>query len=38
MLPAVPLLAEVSDGMVALVIFGIVLVGVIVAVSMGKGK
>jgi hypothetical protein len=34
----VPQLAEVSDGMVALVIFAIVVVGAIVAVSMGKGK
>jgi hypothetical protein len=38
MLPAVHPLAEVSDGIVALVIFAIVVVGVIVAVSMGKGK
>lgn len=37
MLPAVPL-AEVSDGIVLLVIIAIVVVGVIVAVSMGKGK
>ena len=35
MLPA--MLGEVSDGIVALVIFAIVLVGVVVAVSMGKG-
>jgi hypothetical protein len=34
----VPLLAEVSDGIVLLVIIAIVVVGVIVAVSMGKGK
>jgi hypothetical protein len=38
MLPAVPQLAEVSDGIVALVIVAIVVVGVIVAVAMGKGK
>ena len=37
MLPAVSL-AEVSDGIVLLVIIAIVVVGVIVAVSMGKGK
>jgi hypothetical protein len=34
----VPQLAEVSDGIVLLVIIAIVVVGVIVAVSMGKGK
>lgn len=38
MLPAVPQLAEVSDGIVLIVIIAIVVVGVIVAVSMGKGK
>jgi len=38
MLPAVPQLAEVSGGIVALVIFAIVVVGVVVAVAMGKGK
>ena len=38
MLPAVPALSEVSDGIVLLVIIAIVVVGVIVAVSMGKGK
>ncbi len=36
MLPA--MLGEVSDGIVALVIFAIVLAGIVVAVSMGKGK
>jgi hypothetical protein len=34
----VPQYAEVSDGIVLLVIIAIVVVGVIVAVSMGKGK
>jgi hypothetical protein len=34
----VPQLAEVSSGIVALVIFAIVVVGVVVAVAMGKGK
>lgn len=38
MLPAVPYLAEVSNGIVFLVIASIVVVGVIVAVAMGKGK
>ncbi len=38
MLPLVPILGEVSDGIVALVIFAILMVGVVVAVSMGKGK
>lgn len=38
MLPAVSILAEVSDGIVALVIVAIVVVGIIVAVAMGKGK
>jgi len=39
MLPPVPLtFAEVSDGTVALVIFAVVIVGVIVAIAMGKGK
>jgi hypothetical protein len=37
MLPAV-LISEVSGGIVFLVIVAIVVVGVIVAVSMGKGK
>jgi hypothetical protein len=32
------MLGEVSDGIVALVIAAIVVVGVIVAVAMGKGK
>lgn len=31
-------LAEVSDGIVLIVIIAIVLVGAVVAVSMGKGK
>jgi len=38
MLPLVSTLAEVSNGIVFLVIIAIVVVGVIVAVSMGKGK
>jgi hypothetical protein len=38
MLPPVLILSEVSGGIVALVIIAIVVVGVIVAVSMGKGK
>lgn len=37
MLPAVTL-SEVSDGIVLLVIVAIVVVGAVVAVSMGKGK
>jgi hypothetical protein len=37
MLPPV-LLSEVSDGIVLLVIIAIVVVGAVVAVSMGKGK
>jgi hypothetical protein len=37
MLPAVTL-AEVSDGIVFIVILAIVVVGAVVAVSMGKGK
>jgi len=32
------LVGEVSDGIVALVIAAIVIVGIIVAVAMGKGK
>ncbi len=36
MLP--PMLGEVSDGIVALVIAAIVVVGIIVAIAMGKGK
>lgn len=38
MLPHVSILGEVSDGIVLLVIVAIVVVGIIVAVSMGKGK
>lgn len=38
MLRPVPLLGEVSNGIVFLVIIALVVVGVIVAVSMGKGK
>jgi len=38
MLPPVPILGEVSDGIVLLVIVAIVVVGIIVAVAMGKGK
>jgi hypothetical protein len=38
MLPLVPVFGEVSNGIVLLVIVAIVVVGVIVAVSMGKGK
>jgi hypothetical protein len=38
MLPPVLTFSEVSGGIVALVIIAIVVVGVIVAVSMGKGK
>jgi len=37
MLPAM-LVGEVSDGIVALVIAAIVVVGIIVAIAMGKGK
>jgi len=37
MLPLV-ITAEVSDGIVALVIAAIVVVGIIVAIAMGKGK
>ena len=37
MLPAVTI-ADVSGGLVLLVIIAIIVVGVIVAVSMGKGK
>ncbi len=36
MLP--PMLGEVSDGIVLLVIVAIVVVGIIVAIAMGKGK
>jgi len=32
------LVGEVSDGIVALVIAAIVIVGIIVAIAMGKGK
>ena len=41
MLPAVnanPVLSDVSGGIVLLVIVAIVVVGIIVAISMGKGK
>ena len=38
MLPPVTTTAEVSDGIVLIVIIAIVLVGAVVAVSMGKGK
>lgn len=38
MLPPVNQLADVSGGTVLLVIVAIVVVGIIVAVSMGKGK
>jgi hypothetical protein len=38
MLPHVSILGEVSDGIVLLVIVAIVVVGIIVAVAMGKGK
>jgi hypothetical protein len=38
MLPLVSILGEVSDGIVLLVIVAIVVVGIIVAVAMGKGK
>jgi len=38
MLPPMPMLGEVSDGIVALVIAAIVVVGIIVAITLGKGK
>lgn len=38
MLPLVYFLGEVSDGIVALVIAAIVVIGVLVAIAMGKGK
>ena len=38
MLPLVPILGEVSGGIVLLVIVAIVVVGAVVAVAMGKGK
>jgi hypothetical protein len=38
MLPLVSILGEVSGGIVLLVIVAIVVVGIIVAVAMGKGK
>ena len=33
-----PMIGEVSDGIVVLVIVAIVVVGIIVAINMGKGK
>jgi len=38
MLPPVSILGEVSDGIVALVIFAIVVAGIVVGVAMGKGR